>query len=433
MHRTANTRPGSEAEAACKNFFQSGKSPLRPCFSVVKPETYYSRCVSDLEQDYTRQAAEQKACKVIETYVAECQKAEIELKAPKSCATCQSPRGGLMNPGENVTFNAPEVPSTNSADIIFVVEEKECNREVASKLSDLAMNMEKSLKLKGMKNNRFAVVAFGGHGIHNKPHPHTMEDQIFNDARKMNLVQLDFHAEGPNTDVLDAVNYATKYNFRAGVSKTIVLIPCSSCGAQTISYDKVHNQLKEQEIVLHLMREHDFRLTSNSPKSNYIFGIDSSSAYTSKDVSDQTLRGDTALLRQVVVPKDTCVSLAHQTKGSFFSAQKLTTGRYSSQKAFLDVIGRRVAMGAAVSQCQDCKCVVDENGNGRSICKSCPVDLVKLTPANPLLLGHMGENPEVGPLATPPTMEFEEVPLRGSQSSVRVIGQRRPYSYRARQ
>jgi hypothetical protein len=45
----------------------------------------------------------------------------------------------------------------------------------------------------------------------------------------------------------------------------------------------------------------------------------------------------------------------------------------------------------------------------------------------------MGENPEIGPLATPPIMEIEEVPLRGVHTSVKIVGQGRPVSYRTRQ
>jgi hypothetical protein len=85
LARTVQTTPGSQVETACKKFFESGESVLRPCFSVVPVQNYYKRCVSDLEQDFSRQKPEAKACKVIQTYIAECKKAEVELKAPEKC------------------------------------------------------------------------------------------------------------------------------------------------------------------------------------------------------------------------------------------------------------------------------------------------------------------------------------------------------------
>jgi hypothetical protein len=34
-----------------------------------------------------------------------------------------------------------------------------------------------------MKENRYALAAFGGHGVHAKPHFHTIEGQLMNTDR----------------------------------------------------------------------------------------------------------------------------------------------------------------------------------------------------------------------------------------------------------
>ena len=153
----------------------------------------------------------------------------------------------------------------------------------------------------GMRNTHFSVMGFGGNGVHNPVHYHTMEGQLFNEARKIRLAirSLDFSRQGDNTDVLDAIYEASKMSFRTGASKSIVVIPCSDCRAQTIGYAALQQILSENSINLHLMTSHDFALRTNSPKTNSIFGIDNGAAYTMHHVNQRELRGDGILHRQV--------------------------------------------------------------------------------------------------------------------------------------
>lgn len=126
-----------------------------------------------------------------------------------------------------------------------------------------------------MTGNRFGLVGYGGEKACNEVHTHTIDGQIMNDARRfgVGVYSLRFEKPGENTDVLGAVMFAANYPFRAGVSKSIVLMPCSSCEETETSYAEIKELLLERGINLHLLKEHDFEFRSNkSPKSTNVFG-----------------------------------------------------------------------------------------------------------------------------------------------------------------
>jgi hypothetical protein len=156
--------------------------------------------------------------------------------------------------------------------------------------------------LTGLQNNRFGVVGFGGLGVHNKEQSHTTEGNLFNDARKLHLAinSLKFSPEGPNTDMLKAVKFAADYPFRTGVSKNVIILPCSECKAQAVGYAEMQQLLAEKDITLHVLMAHDFALRTRSPvKTSYIFGLDERGVFTNKDVNAPVLRGDAVLKNQV--------------------------------------------------------------------------------------------------------------------------------------
>ena len=71
---------------------------------------------------------------------------------------------------------------------------------------------------------------------------------------------------------MDALDLAARYPFRAGVSKTIVLLTCESCSENLVSYADMAELLIKRDIKLHLITPHDFRMKSNSPKASNIWG-----------------------------------------------------------------------------------------------------------------------------------------------------------------
>ena len=59
-----------------------------------------------------------------------------------------------------------------------MVEEKTCNSERAGKIAAMAKNVELALMKSGNRNNRYGLVGFGGQGVHDAPHMHTIGGQV---------------------------------------------------------------------------------------------------------------------------------------------------------------------------------------------------------------------------------------------------------------
>ena len=77
---------------------------------------------------------------------------------------------------------------------------------------------------------------------------------------------------GTDVDVMQAVSYAAQLPFRAGASKTMILLACNECTELTQSYSDVQRRLIDNDIHLHVLVHEILRLRSRSPKTAYIYG-----------------------------------------------------------------------------------------------------------------------------------------------------------------
>jgi len=346
----------------------------------------------------------------------------VTTRLPKRCVKCDPINGQVHIEGQETRIEGQQ-ESFKSADIVFIVEEKQCNKIKSERLSILANVLDTSLNAKGLRNNRYALVGFGGNGVHNVVHTHTLQMQLFGDAFKFGRAarNLDFTADGDNEELMKAVNFAAKYPFRAGVRKIVILMPCSKCQHQRMNYAELRQVLDERDITLHLMMENVFRLRSISKPYN-IYGMDANSVYTSKDIKQNPLRGNPQLYSQTYKPKDICVALALERNGSVFNSLKLTQGRRDEQKYFIDVLSRRIALTTDAPSCQICECLSDSVGGGRSVCRDCSLQkytpFSQLLPSTAHLLGYRGENPMVRYPEGDFGIDFEE--YFGQQVQVQV-------------
>lgn len=137
-----------------------------------------------------------------------------------------------------------------SSDIVFIVEAKECNQDIRRRrnIDKLIFQIQKELKDKEIVENRWALVIFGGSGIFDKPRSVTFGNQIF--TKNITLFTNFFEyisAGNGDEDIFEAIRFSTQLSFRAGVSKTFILLPCSNCEAkkQTVSKETKYFKLKE--------------------------------------------------------------------------------------------------------------------------------------------------------------------------------------------
>ncbi|XP_028030625.1 uncharacterized protein LOC114243361 [Bombyx mandarina] len=355
--------PTPHNETQCEKFFQNKVSPFHPCFSVIKAAPFYSECQAGVE-----------ACALASAYLELCTQQHVPTHMPDHCNQCTTPHGDVIDEGSFYTLeNVPE-----STDVVFIIEAQVCNKNVR-KTKNLDLFLETfdiQLQAGGLTDNRYAVVGFGGRGVYRQPRAVYVNNKVFTDpieiSSHFDTFQIDkLDLARPNktvkADMFSALNFATKLPFRPGVPRTFLLMPCTRCDSQfmRLDYSSMYQSLMENSVTLHILMDDDFTL-SKKRASKYLFGVDSTLAYTNKDY--EKLVGDAALRKQVKLPKDKlglCISLAMETNGTILAGTKLSAERRSARR-FSSVAGARAARGAARCARTRCECRA-----GATHCRPC--------------------------------------------------------------
>ncbi|XP_014669661.1 PREDICTED: apolipophorins-like [Priapulus caudatus] len=379
----------SDADTFCSAIFQDKQSNFRRCFGQVDPEPFFRMCYNDARHSDHAPSAPPPSCTAAKAYVDECRDRGVRLSMPTTCVICETDRtrhfkNDVYEIGEDST---QDIDIQQYADVVFIVEEKQCNKIAVRSLVDLAKDLDTSLQENGLTSNRYALVGYGGYGVHDAPHVHTSKSRVFTtEPLSLAFDRLVIDGSEGTNDTMRAVEFATELPFRSGVSKTIVLITCSGCESEymTMDYTKLQRQLLENGFKLHIMSDYNLRFkgAKRSSKNRQLLGIDGKSVCTLKDVRDVELECEESLYRQVVMPKDICVALAHETNGSMFSLNRFTNS--ALQKKFINVFSRRIAKTASPSPCQVCVCAENEDGAAVARCRPCempkPLSFVMMFP-----------------------------------------------------
>ncbi|XP_065568972.1 uncharacterized protein LOC136032627 [Artemia franciscana] len=171
---------------------------------------------------------------------------------------CELKSGNVLRAGETIGFGDDSSPAPKSADIVLLVEQKGCLKN--TRIGTISMDIDHALKEAGYLGNRYAVVTFGGKGVFKSPHSRTADSEIWSNRK---IVQKAFEGLPFNgdeqTNAIEAMNYATRLAYRAGVSKHIILISCeSSCESK--DYGDAVTLLLENDFKLHILRPEKFQL-----------------------------------------------------------------------------------------------------------------------------------------------------------------------------
>ncbi|CAL7937265.1 unnamed protein product [Xylocopa violacea] len=364
--RTAADVTSSLVSEFCDDLFANKSSEFVSCFAVIEPNEYWKVCVAATSKS--------EACTVALSYMQICMFHETYLRIPDVCSSCSMIDGSQLAEGQFVKLEGARVPS--STDVVFIVEGKECNRGTKQNRSidQLVIQMSKELKDQGLTDNRWSLVVFGADGAFDGPRSVVFDGRIFakNVARFIDYFDHVPIGDG-SRDVFAAIAFASKLVFRAGVSKTFVLMPCSNCEPenQTLDYSVLHEVLLEHDITLHILMDGDFEYEKQRLNKMF-YGLDATKSYTRKDV--RTLTGDVELRRQVKLSKSElgyCTPLSLEINGTIFSGDKLRFDKLASIKKFASVFSKRVALTARPNPCQNCECTADNNGVTRMECIPC--------------------------------------------------------------
>ncbi|XP_049881187.1 uncharacterized protein LOC126377497 [Pectinophora gossypiella] len=351
-------------DTQCDKFFQNKVSPLHPCFSVIDAQPFFAECQSGVE-----------ACALASAYLELCNMQHVPVHIPDHCVQCVTPQGDIIEEGSFYTLQY--VP--NSTDVVFLVEAQYCNKNIRKNRNiDLFVEaFDTKLQGNGLSDNRYAVVGFGGRGVFKKPRALYVNNRVFTNAIEISqhfdslYIEKKDQSRGNRTakaDMFSALSFATRLPYRAGVPRTLVMLPCTRCDStfMTLDYSTIHHNLMENSVTLHILMDDDFTLAKKRA-AKYLFGIDSTLAYTNKDY--ERLVGDAALRKQVKLPKEklsVCTSLALETNGTIFAGSKLQ-GERSVARRFATVVGARAALTAhACGAAPRCEC-----RDGRLHCRPC--------------------------------------------------------------
>ncbi|CAG9122181.1 unnamed protein product [Plutella xylostella] len=346
--REAITRV-AQNETQCHKFFVNNVSPLHPCTQRINATPFFLSCVSGVD-----------ACSLAAAYLQLCEQTHAPVHIPEICATCTTPEGDTIEEGS--FYKLDHMPA--STDVVFVIEAQFCNKNLRkNKNIDLFIEaFDSKLQSNGLSDNRYAIVGFGGRGVYKKPRSLYVNNRVFTDATQIAQHFDNFVIEkqdqtrtnnSARADMFAALSAAATLPFRAGVPKTLILMPCTRCDIRfmRLDYSTIYHNLLENSITLHILMDEDFML-SKKRAAKYLFGVDSRLAYTNKDY--ENLVGDAGLRKQVKLPKDKlglCMSLAMESNGTIFTARKLAGDRATARR-LSTVLGGRVDPRAAPQRCE---------------------------------------------------------------------------------
>ncbi|CAK1589696.1 unnamed protein product [Parnassius mnemosyne] len=339
-------------DTQCDKFFNNKVSPLHPCFTVIDAQPFHDECVRGIE-----------ACALAAAYLELCAQQHVPTHIPDHCVQCTTAQGDVVEEGSFVQLENPP----NSTDVVFVIEAEQCNKNIRkAKNIDLFIEaFDSKLQGSGFSDNRYAVVAYGGRGELRRPRALYVRNCLFADAVAVPAHFDAFHVEkgdgagggGAEADVFAALRFASALPLRAAAPRALLLLPCARCraAAMHLDYSTIYHNLMENSITLHILMNDEFTL-SKKRVAKYLFGVDSTLAYTNKDY--ERLVGDFGLRKQVKLPKDklgVCTSLAMETNGSVWAGAKLS-GERGAARRFATVVGARAARSARACAPARCEC-----------------------------------------------------------------------------
>jgi len=357
-------QPSLQELEACDGMFGNAQtSALMPCFSTIDPTPYMSMCLSDMDDLKNKPDKRTGVCPAAAAYIEQCRQAGVELWMPAQCVRCSLNQEAIRH-GESTIIQGNVL---HTSDVVFIVQQSKCLENVH--LEDLPYLIDRTLVSKGLKDNKFALVGFGGTKELVKPHIFTSGSQMFNDVNKMPSAMSNLKTDGENAgDTFEALQYAARLNFRPAVIKTFVMVSCDSKKAlSSRSYGDSMTMLTEQGIKLHLLTPLELRFKGSPARmrlTSKIYGFTKEGVVTASGL-------DQAFRRQLKDPKNLLSTLAQESGGSVFDLDRLESRKRTSVKKASTMMAKSIAQLSRPLDCQVCDCLANADGKGRLMCHRC--------------------------------------------------------------
>ncbi|XP_039263293.2 uncharacterized protein LOC120339267 [Styela clava] len=339
------------ASDACTQLFEGRTSKFFSCFSVEDPEPYKKMCIRD-----TCSSSSAGICTAAASYARRCALRGVILPTPESCKKCISARGDAFSNGQ---------VQVTGADVVFVIEKSGCIRFKKKDYKRFLGKLHKTLnETVATGNLKYAVVGFGGPEGYAEPHTIPFDNEIFmrtdivmapaDERALISAFRLkETRGSEPATpDVMQAISYASQLPFRAGAARTIILVTCDECGAESmVDKSNVQAVLQEQGIIIHHLRQKNIQAGKGSKK---VYGFNPTEIFAKNDANY-------ARSELKVSSTDQCLPLVDMTGGSVWNSN--TFGRESLQN-----IVNQVSTGINSATRQECVCSIADNGSATSKC-----------------------------------------------------------------
>ncbi|GIY08699.1 apolipophorins [Caerostris darwini] len=342
----------------------------------VEPKEYFQLCLRHLaakDRDSTK-----GLCNIATAYVMECERNYIELNLPSKCLTCTAPDGSTIQHGDRKKY---ENLSKKAADVVFIVEDHDCNKAVVNDIGNLARSIDRELQNDGFRDINFGVVGYGGDI--GKPQIYTVKGNTFFSSRDINSVKDRIKAESQKVEssrAFEAMKLAVTDLVKSDAAKSFILLSCSACkyDYKSLLYPVIQQILLERGITLHVVSSAEITIRKSSIKEKDIIGADPGTVYHAKDVTQKDLVGEPALRSQISLPKDLCVALSQDVSGSFFSSHSLNKASSGDIKNWRSVFARKFLKSVQSFQCQWCDCTSTRDHLPNTVCQPCETKRPKL-------------------------------------------------------
>jgi len=377
LARKAAAVPDPETSRLCNTFFATSTSTMKSCFSVVDASPYHHMCLIP-----NRNSGIEAGCQAAAAYVQACAAKSTRIRIPPNCVKCQMEANVALAEGQSKQL-LQESSQRPSTDVVILFELGECNRDGSNRtfLPSLLANLEKELNANKITKNRYSLVLYGGRAPHDVARVRTYRGDHFVTSKQLRNIMQDLPEvvsdPAGSVDITGAIHLATTLNFRAAVSKTLVLMPCSSCGGSPSlpgGYRSLVQTLLGQDVTLHVIADQLFEF-GKARASRQFLGLDAATGYTLKD-NKGPLVGDVDLRRQARLSKSAlgfCAPLALETNGTIFTASKMrpVLKKSSESKRAISVFVKRVAVTAQPGDCHNCVCSLVNYHQSWTDCRLC--------------------------------------------------------------
>lgn len=141
--------------------------------------------------------------------------------------TCEAPDGSKLEQGDRKKYTNL---SKKFADVVFIVEDHECNKVALDDLANLARSIDRELQNEGYKDTMFGLVGYGGDI--GDPEIFTSKGKSFFSSRDVTSIKDRIKLENrkkESSSAFEAMQLAVSYLFRSNTAKSFVLLSCSAC------------------------------------------------------------------------------------------------------------------------------------------------------------------------------------------------------------